>query len=227
MSSLSRQGIPIPLTCATLCFCINLPKYYLHPVASLFRKSAVIPTQMEKTVPVSSPVVQGLPQLCASVFCLREHPVTDRQICLLLHEHPYPFHPPSLHVSYWHHLDANFLQSLPPENLLPTRAFSMKPSQTPADPCPLLLNSVQAPHSLRTAFCYYLPPLVSGPVRPSGLYKHFSEGPCLVGAIPSWDWRDPNDSVGLYIWNQMGRNNRISQLPWNQIKSPEMSTEKK
>lgn len=49
----------------------------------------------------------------------------------------------------------------------------------------------------------------------------------LIGTIPSLEAPVEIEEVlgrpiEFYTWSQMGRNNRISQPPWNQIKSPEM-----
>lgn len=131
VSSHSREEIPVPLSCVLhLASTRIFRKYHLYHVTSLFQKSSTTWVHMNgeyssNLLAYGSRPATAVPILIS--YLLSSWTPHHRQIYLLLREHPYSFHHPSLQNCYLYHLDINF----PPVS---ARAFSVEPSQIPADP---------------------------------------------------------------------------------------------
>lgn len=197
---------------------------------------------MENKVQISSPVIQGLRPPDFSSLSPWRHFLPSRiphyrQTDLFITSWTSLLLPsPSLHISHLHHLEINFpLVSVIWESYSYTRPFSRKSTQMPADP-------VFSPFSkLWPGMPFYyseLPFITSYLLLSLVLSIHLDysstlpRGHILFGAIPSLEAPVETEEflgslIGLYIWRQVRRNNRISQIPWNQIKSPKMWTENK
>lgn len=156
VSSHSREGIPVPLTCVLhLVSTWIFQKYRLYHVTSLFQKSSTAWVHMDGEYRSNLLAYGSRPATAVSIltsYLLASWTPHHRRIYLLLREHPYSFHAPSLHNCYLQHLEISF----PPVS---ARAFSWSPPSFQQTQCslPLWTLSRHTIHSELPSITSYLP----------------------------------------------------------------------
>lgn len=157
MSSHSREGIPVPLTCVLhLAFTWIFQKYHLYDVTSLFQKSSTTWVHLNGEYSSNLLAYDSRPATAVPVlisYLLSSWTPHHRQIYLLRHGHHYSFHPPSLHNCYLHHLDINFL----PVSARALSVESLPESSRSSVPSLFWTLSRHTIHSVLPSITSYLP----------------------------------------------------------------------